>query len=342
VTAEVTISVALCTFNGERFLRQQLDSILAQSVLPTELILSDDGSTDSTGAILQSSIDAARGGAVRVTVLRNTTPIGTVANFQRAIEACTGDLIVLCDQDDVWRPDRLEWMLSQFDSRADLLLLHSDADLIDAEGAALPGSLFEALGVGSSTQRRVHAGGAWKVLLRRNIVTGATTALRRSLASVALPVPDGWLHDEWLAIVSAATGRMDLTSERLIGYRQHGNNQIGVQALDISGKIGRMLETGSARNARLLARAASLAARLPDLPGVSPAKIADAKAKLVHEQVRSRLGRRRLPRAGHVLRELWTGRYRRFGRGLADAARDLLQPLDPATSAGLTEGTVHD
>jgi glycosyltransferase involved in cell wall biosynthesis len=334
VTETATISVALCTYNGERFLREQLDSIFAQTVLPTELIISDDGSTDSTVAIVRSVVDSRADDSVRVTVLENPAPLGFVENFSGAIRTCTGDLVVLSDQDDVWRADRLERALAEFASRPHLLLLHSDADLIDGAGSPLAGSLFEALAIGSSMQHEVHEGRAWAVLLRRNIVTGATAAFRRSLATLALPVPEGWLHDEWLAVVAAATGNLDLTTERLIEYRQHGGNQVGVRMLGLSGKVGRMLETGSARNARLLARSASLVDRLPQLPDVSPDRIADAGAKLVHEQVRSSLRRSRISRFVPVLRELASGRYSRFGRGPADAARDLLQPLDRPRSTG--------
>jgi glycosyltransferase involved in cell wall biosynthesis len=322
----------LCTYNGERFLREQLDSVFAQSVPPMQLVVSDDGSTDTTVAIVEEAINAHRQpgsrAAITVTVLRNSAPVGVVSNFQLAISACSGDLVVLCDQDDIWRTDRLERIVSEFDARPDLLLLHSDATLIDAEGQPLAGSLFEALEINRGMQREVHEGREWGLLMRRNIVTGATTGFRRTLAGVALPVPDGWLHDEWLAVVAAATGTIDLTAERLISYRQHDSNQVGVRMLDFRGKVGRMFETGSARSARLLARATSLVSRLPDLPGVRPEKIADARAKLVHEQVRSGLGRHRISRIVPVVGELASGRYGRFGRGVADAARDILQPVD--------------
>ena len=329
MTGAITVSVALCTHNGELFVAEQLESIFAQTVIPDEIIVSDDGSTDGTLAVLDRAVTARTGGP-RVTVLKNATPIGVAANFQKAIEACRGDVIVLSDQDDVWEPGRVAALVAEFERRPELTLLHGNALLITADGRALPGSLFEALGVGVGFQRLVHSGHAWRVLVKRNIVTGATASFRRSLADLALPVPAGWLHDEWLAIIAAATGVVDLTDSRLIRYRQHDSNQVGVQTLTVSGKFGRMIEPGRERNARLLARAVSLEERLPGVPGVDATKRGDAAQKLVHERMRAALTRSRARRILPVLRELLTGRYNRFGRGVADAARDVLQPLDDA------------
>ena len=334
MTGGVTVSVALCTHNGERFVRQQVESIFAQTVLPTELIVSDDASSDSTLSVVSESIERFRGSApalsqpVNVVVLTRSTPLGVVGNLEVAIAACTGDLVALSDQDDEWVPNRLETALGLFEARPELSLLYSDADLVSAEGLHLGTTLFGALGVTPRMQQRVHAGDAWHELLHRNIVTGATTAFRRSLADDALPVPEGWLHDEWLAIVAAVTGQVDLVPDRLVRYRQHGENQVGARKLSFGGKARRMLEPGGARSSRLLVRASSLVARLPRLPRVTEVQINEARHKLAHEQVRSALSPHRLRRIGPVLRELGTGRYSAFGRGVLDAARDLLQPLE--------------
>ena len=331
MTRPETISVALCTHNGERFLRQQLLSIFEQSLLPDEIVISDDASTDRTLEIVSETIAGvpARSAASRVAVnlLRNPAAVGIVANFQSAISACTGDLIALCDQDDEWVPGRLERVRSEFERRPDLVLLHSDAVLIDGEGEPLGGTVFETLGVDSRFIAAVHGGDAWSVLLKRNIATGATIVFRRSLIAVALPIPDGWLHDEWLTIVAAAVLRVDLIAEPLVRYRQHGSNEVGAQNLSELGRFKRMIEPGTERNARLLERAASLCDRLPSLPGISTAKMGQSVAKLEHERVRSSLRRHRLARVAPVVRELRTGRYTTYGRGPSDAARDLLQPL---------------
>jgi glycosyltransferase involved in cell wall biosynthesis len=326
VTGALTVSVALCTYNGERFMREQLQSILGQTVPPAELVVSDDGSSDRTLQVVREVV-AEVSKAPRMTILENARPLGVAGNFTRAIEACTSDLVVLSDQDDVWRSDRIERLVTAFTESPDLVLLHGDADLIDGSDAPLGASLFDALGVTSAVQQLVHDGGAFELLLRRNIVTGATTGFRRTLATVAFPVPEGWLHDEWLAIVGAATARIDLTTERLVEYRQHGENEIGVRKLSVVGKFRRMIEPGSERSARLLRRASSLVDRLADSPDVAQVRRNAITEKLAHERARSALSEHRLLRLVPVLRELQTGRYSRFGRGPSDAVRDLLQPL---------------
>lgn len=329
------VSVALCTHNGARFVAEQVSSILEQSIPPREIVLSDDASTDGTVDLVRSTVDRFLSGNpqadVDLVVLKNAVPLGVTANFEQAIAACGSELIALCDQDDVWRPDRLARAVTHFQERPALLLLHGDARLIDDGGSELRGSLFDALEITHGIRAAIHAGGGFDVLMRRNVVTGATVLMRRGLAERARPFPDSWVHDEWLAIVAAATGELDVTTDSLIEYRQHGSNQIGVRALSLAGKFRRMVEPGFERNRRLLERARSLAERFEDLEGVIPARREAARQNLEHEIVRSSLKPGRPSRIGTVLRELGTGRYRRFGRGVADAVRDLLQPLKPAS-----------
>jgi glycosyltransferase involved in cell wall biosynthesis len=330
VTVPATISVALCTHNGERFVREQLASIFGQTVLPNELVISDDASHDATLSIVADVVaahEADRGStAVDVRVLRNPVALGVVGNFEAAINACSGDLIVLSDQDDIWLPDRLEKAVGRFGDD-ELLLLFGDAELVDSTGRDLGAGLFQSLGIGANTIARVHGHHAFDVLMHRNIATGATTILRRSLVALAFPIPDGWIHDEWLAMVAAATGSVDLTEDRLVRYRQHDANVVGAERLSLRRAYGRMTESGTERNDRLLVRARSLAERLPGLPGVSSGTVAAAERKLAHEQMRSRLTPYRLARVVPVLREYATGRYSRFGRGLVDVVRDLVQPI---------------
>lgn len=326
----LTVSVALCTWNGERFVEDQLRSILGQTVRPVQLVVSDDGSTDGTVDLVTATIADWRianpGAQLEVVRIQNAVALGVTANFAGAIAATTGDLVALCDQDDVWPPSRLERLVSEFASRPSLLLLHTDAALIDASGHPTGESLFDSLGVTAAITSAVHAGNAFEVLMKRNIVTGATTIFRQRVADLAAPFPSAWVHDEWLAIVAAMLDGVDLLEEKLLGYRQHGANEIGVERLGIAGKVRRMLEPGAERNQRLLARAKQLAERISAL-STTAARTAAVGEKLAHEQVRSGLGRRRLARVMPVIRELGTGRYRAFGRGAADAVRDLLQPL---------------
>ncbi|MDQ0895420.1 glycosyltransferase family 2 protein [Agromyces ramosus] len=323
--ASPRVSVALCTHNGDRYLAEQMRSIFAQSVAPQEIIVSDDASSDSTVALVEQLRSEAA--PIEVRLLRNSAPLGVTANFERAIAAASGDFVALCDQDDVWHPQKLERMLRTFASSPGLLLVHTDARIVDEGGRPSGASLFETLRVSATERARVHAGDAISVLLRRNIVTGATTVLRRELATRAMPFPGAWVHDEWLAIVAAATGRIDLLEELLIDYRQHGGNQIGASTLTGRGRIGRLSAPRTERNARLLARAVALAERMTQLePAPTEAAIRGAEDVLAHERARSALPSSRVRRIAPVVREWRTGRYSTCGLGLQDVVRDLVQP----------------
>lgn len=317
------VSVAIATFNGAEHLGEQLDSILAQSVPVDEIVLADDGSTDGSVELVRSRLRTV--GGPELVVVDGTPPRSIAGNFSRALGRARHDVVLLSDQDDRWRPDRVARTLEAFATNPDALALHGDARLVDSEGYDI-GGLFEALEVPPATRADIQAGRGFPHLLRRNIATGATMAVRRELVEIALPVPPAWIHDEWLALVAAAVGRLTLIDAPLIEYRQHGANEIGATSLGVIGKLRRMVEPRAERNARLLARATSLADRLPLVPGVTPARIKEVERKLEHERMRSFLPPYRLARVVPVLRELRTGRYRDFGRGAADAVRDLLQP----------------
>lgn len=328
----LSVSVALCTYNGSAFLEEQLRSILDQTLRPGEIVVSDDGSTDESPELVHRVFGAwqARNPGVDVTlrVLRNAAPLGVTANFEQALSACTGDLVALSDQDDVWHPERLERIVSVFGDRPGLRLLHTDARLVDADGNPLGTTLLHTLGVSADDRRAVHAGSAVDALLRRNIVTGATTVVRRDLVECARPFPAAWVHDEWLAMVAAASGEMDLLDDALVDYRQHDGNQIGASSLDLGGRLGRLSASRRARNARLLARAGVLQERARALvPAPSNETLRKIDAKFAHERMRSALPAGRIGRVRPVLRALWSGDYGRYGLGLQDALRDLVQPV---------------
>ena len=327
-----TISVALCTYNGVAFIEEQLRSILDQSLQPSEIVISDDASVDGCMNVVERVIATWRAAhehvAIDIRLIRNGSALGVTANFEQALAECTGDLIALCDQDDVWVPDRLERMRREFELKPDLLLLHSDARLVATDGSALGLTLFQALNISAVECASVQNGLALDVFLRRNIVTGATAMLRRELIERARPFPAPWLHDEWLAMVASAIGRVDLLSESLTDYRQHGSNQIGASKVTIREKLSRLSEPRSSRNERLLARAQALQLRAL---AYRPALSADIRRKIAekvgHEEFRSALPVSRLRRLVPVAGALRRGGYSRYGLGARDALRDLVQSI---------------
>jgi glycosyltransferase involved in cell wall biosynthesis len=224
----LTIGVAVITFNGLKYLPQQLDSILQQTRQVHHIVISDDKSTDGTWEFLEAWAAQA---PVRVTLIRNDTQLGLSGNFEQSIAAVEADIIFTADQDDIWVPDRVRLLMQVFEDNPNVLLVHTDAALVDSSGQEMGKTLLNELAVSRAEREAIHAGNAFAVYCRRNVVTGATVAIRRTLLDMALPFPTNHFHDAWLALIAAAAGEVRLLDIPTIAYRQHGNNLIGVKKL---------------------------------------------------------------------------------------------------------------
>lgn len=317
-------SVVLCTWNGERWLPELWQSLLAQTRLPDQIVVRDDASGDDTFALLDGLAEAAQMRGIRVVLARNIRNLGFVGNFEAALADADGDVVFLCDQDDVWHSHKIGRMLEQFGQRPELLLLHSDARLVDEAGRDMRCGLFDALEVTRRERASIRAGSAFDALLRRNLVTGATLAFRRSLLEDATPFPPQWVHDEWLAIIAAAIGEVDCLEARLIDYRQHAGNQIGAQWRGIGNSLARAERARSPylsglimRTQILLQRAQALAPRFPE------ARQRELERKLEHLRRRAAMPACRACRLPAILREAVTGGYARYARGARALAYDL-------------------
>jgi glycosyltransferase involved in cell wall biosynthesis len=332
ISRPLEVSVALCTHNGARFLREQVRSICLQTLPPVEIVLSDDASSDgSVDAVRAAVAECAAerpGRPVALRIFENATALRVVKNFEQAIGACRSELIALSDQDDVWMPDRLARMVPAFERDENLLLLHTDARLVDAQRRDLGQSLFHALEVTPSELDRIHAGRAFDVFLRRNLVTGATTVFRRSLLEAALPLPVEWVHDEWLGIVASAIGRVDLLAQPLIDYRQHESNQIGARRDTFAAKVRKALASRGRTHIDRAIKAEILLARLRQLEDrVSQEILEKVRSKIEHQRFRAALPASRLARCLPIFREAMTGRYDKFGRGFRGVVRDLFESV---------------
>lgn len=200
------ISVCLPLYNGERFVGEQIQSILTQLSPEDELIISDDASTDHSVEVVQKIQDP------RIRLLAHSQRLGAIGNMQRALAASKGEMIFLSDQDDVWMPGKVSSCmnaLKTFD-----LVLH-DAAIVDAVGRPIQPSLFASRGV-----KR----GFWANWFR-NSYTGCCMAFRRDVLLASLPFPSHLpMHDQWIGLVAERKFKISFLPEALIGYRQHGGN----------------------------------------------------------------------------------------------------------------------
>lgn len=200
------LSVCMATYNGAKFLPQQVGSILAQLGPADELVVVDDASTDSTVAILSALQDP------RIEVIANERNLGLIATFERALRHAGGDVVFLSDQDDVWLPGKVAAMTAAL-READLVV--SDCRVVDESLNELAPSFFALRRSGPGLTRN----------LLRNSYLGCCLALRRDLLEVALPFPPSLpMHDWWLGLIGESFGRVAFVAEPLLLYRRHGRN----------------------------------------------------------------------------------------------------------------------
>jgi len=223
----MNLSIALCTYNGAVYLKEQLESIAAQTRTPDELVISDDQSTDDTLRLIEEFASTA-GFPVRLSV--NESNLGIAKNFEKAISLCRGDVILLSDQDDVWHSDKLESVERIFEKRPELSLVFSNAELVDETLRLFDETLFDWVHFDGQKQRLVKSGRALDLQLRENLVCGCTVAFRANLKELVLPISgDGPLiHDGWIVLLIAAVGEIDFINRPLLKYRQHSAQQCRV------------------------------------------------------------------------------------------------------------------
>lgn len=223
------ISVALCTYNGERFLVEQLDSIFNQTLPVDEVVICDDLSTDATLRILETY---QKQHSEIIRYYNSSVKHFTIKNFERAIALTTGDYVFLSDQDDIWLHNKVETTINYFKAHQDCVMLFTDASLIDEDSKSLDGSLWEKWGFSTALQ------GKWvssnyqimSLIQNNNKVTGATLCFKAKLKDDILPMnlPKGIWHDCYMALHAAKYEGLHFLDEQLIKYRVHDKQQVGL------------------------------------------------------------------------------------------------------------------
>jgi glycosyltransferase involved in cell wall biosynthesis len=316
----------MCTYNGAEFLQEQLDSLVSQTRPPDEVVICDDGSSDATVEIVRAwTADA----PFSVDFQINEGRLGVVNNFNKAISRCTGDLVALCDQDDVWLDHKLAQTERAFVDRPDLGLWFSDGRLADEQCQPLPLSLWQVFGVDRRRQAELAGPQRLALLLRRSVVTGATMTFAARYKSLVLPAPDacpGYIHDRWIATLIAAVAPIGCSPRPTILYRQHRGQVRGadkrgpLQSLSARMPRRRDLMVDDLRAARTLAH--RLFERASGEMTPEARTIVNERIRLL--EMRTALPGHRMARLAPITRSLFSGDYNRHAKGLASAAKDLL------------------
>ena len=212
------VSIPLITYNGDRFLRYQLDSIFSQTYKNIEVIAVDDGSCDGTISILEE-FKKSHG----LEIVINSHNLGYMRNFEKAVIRCRGDFIAPSDQDDIWMPDKISRLVSEIGKKS---MVCSDAIIIDSQDKKISDSAF------AYSSLILHPEKPFCQLLFNSSVIGCTCLFKRELIKNSFPIPEGEkYHDWWLSIVASILDGIEYVREPLILYRQHEQNILGLKRI---------------------------------------------------------------------------------------------------------------
>jgi glycosyltransferase involved in cell wall biosynthesis len=344
------VSVALCTYNGERYIDELLASLAAQELLPDELVVCDDRSSDGTVTKVQAFAEQAPF-PVRLEV--NERNLGPTKNFELAISRCEGEFIALCDQDDVWYPHKLERSIGALTRNEDVGYVFSDADMMDEQGRPLDRRMWDAVGFFESRRQAALEGRMLELLVVYTFVQGAATTFRSDLRELLLPIPHGWLHDAWIALLSAFVRPYLMIEEPLLRYRIHGEQEIGVPSSvmpDDTGiqkwkvRLQQAPEKVSLKKADLHRQRRRTQSMLYDqaaqrieergrsfieehggaLQPLATDALRDVHDRARHLRIRGSLPDSRVARIGPIAKELRSRRYGRYSAGVLSALQDLV------------------
>ena len=206
------VTILLATLNGEDYLKAQLESIAAQTYENWQLVVGDDGSTDDTISIIEEFSEKHPD---QVTIIKTDPPQGSAKdNFISLLRNSYGPYFMFCDQDDVWKKNKIREIERVFEDPKVMAVVH-DAQIVDEKLSSLDQTTFEWRNSGT---------GFWKNM-KKNSYIGCCMAVRRSAMKRILPIPDDiWIHDQWIGLLSEQLGKVVFLEEPLIYYRRHGGN----------------------------------------------------------------------------------------------------------------------
>jgi glycosyltransferase involved in cell wall biosynthesis len=319
----VKVSVALCTFNGSDFILQQLASIAEQTRLPDEVVLCDDCSTDETLSIVASFQATA---PFKLLCFKNPIQLGASKNFEKAITLCTGDVIFLCDQDDVWLPQKVATMLPRFEINDGVGLVFSNATVVDSKLGLMGYTVWDNFTLHKGALAELSGANPLALLIRRYVVTGATAAFRATLKDKILPIANGCMHDAWISFVVASYAKIEAVDSALVLYRQHDGNVVGGRRRSFFWKVNRTLQMVPGNLRPEILQATQMRNKLGELrcSNVTVENLRDLDEKIAHLHARQDIfGKKIASRLCIVANELVTRRYSRFSRGILSALTDL-------------------
>jgi glycosyltransferase involved in cell wall biosynthesis len=312
------VSVAMCTYNGAAYLEDQLTSIARQTLLPCELVVCDDRSTDATVEMLEDFVAKA---PFPVRIIVNEANLGTTRNFEKALRLCTGEFLALCDQDDAWVPEKLQKLAGMLQADPGAGGAFSDAALFDGAAQIQGDSLWQRFHFGTAKQEKFRRDPV-PILLMHDIVTGATLMIRRSVLDEFEHIPNCWLQDGWLTWVIVLSGKMLLTAEKLTHYRLHASQQVGTGRMGLAERIKSIRRAERARYLNLVKQCEAVLGYIAQHRPAASDIARELAAKAAFLRRRAKLDSGMAGKVWFIATNI--GNYGRYARGARSMRKDLV------------------
>jgi glycosyltransferase involved in cell wall biosynthesis len=319
------ISIAMCTYNGAHFLREQLYSFLRQTLLPDELVICDDHSQDNTIDIIKEFTSQA---SFPVHLFINNKNIGFAKNFEKAVLLCSGDIIFFSDQDDVWLSDKIEKIYKVFLNNIEIGFVFSDAFIVNANLHNLRYSLWDIYSINKNRSNIYLRHQFTPFFFIHTAIAGCTTAIRSNLCKRLLPLPDSWAHDEWFPFAASITMGVASLCDKLIKFRQHPDQLYGnkkprflKKLLDYLRQPDYSHELSYIKRKLMWTEAFIRISNEKYLYNIGV--LEDIKSYLHHIGIRHNLSSCRIKRIPIILKELLAGNYHFYSNGWMSLLKDL-------------------
>jgi len=319
-------SIALATYQGARYLSQQLESFLNQVRPPDELCVSDDGSTDETLDVVRAFSSTA---PFPVKLVVNPKRSGVNKNFENAVMHCTGDVILFSDQDDVWLPSHIERLVFPMERDARIVVVASDSQFVDETLKISGGTQAQSDRFSNSlcTATMRLPRNQIELVLRQNLHSGHGMAFRRSLLPLLVPFTATFMFDEWVLVLAATAGFITYVPEALTLHRQHRDQTMGARNKDLQLWATQSKNVSQEQERVQEEKWREMLNRVRDCRDLLPnPTLAERALQQKLDFIVGRTRTRRLPLPARLIltvRELILGKYHRLGRGWLAFARDL-------------------
>lgn len=304
----------MCTYNGAKYLPEQLESIIRQTQPVDELVVCDDGSTDNTLEVLRTFAQTA---PFPVQIHQNPVNLGSTKNFEQCLLRCRGEIIFLCDQDDAWYDQKVARTVAYLEAHPEKDAVFTNARVMDGDSTTNGRTIWEEVEFIETQQELWNQGRAHEILFKGFVATGATMAIRKRCLARLLPFPTHvrhLIHDAWITLALSLENKIGFIPECLSNYRMHALQQVGFGAKVEPVRLRDRLVRDRSRKLRpILEKAEELQGMyqlLREQPFVPQEKLAKLYSSQKHFEKRASLPANRLLRIGPVLTDVLQGHYR--------------------------------